>query len=144
MQRRHHPLVRCWPAAALLSCSLHGHAQPPLQLADPTRPRSAAEPLAAAPAVSERSAAPSAWPKLQSVQIPAQGEASAMVDGRIVRVGERIGEATLTAIGANSIVLRSARYEQHISLTPGIAKIASVTAQSTPQPAVALATKERQ
>jgi hypothetical protein len=72
-----------------------------------------------------------------------QGESSAMVDGRIVHVGDRIGDATLTAIGTQGIVLRAARYEQHISMTPGIAKTASATAPTTPsQPALALATKE--
>ena len=129
-------------AAMLLACCVHAQAQ--TQLVDPTRPRTTAAPVAvSAPARSGDDAAPRAWPKLQSVQIQAQGEASAMIDGNVVRVGERVGEATLTAISAQSIVLRTARYEQHISLTPGIAKTASTNAPMAPnQPAVALATKD--
>ena len=131
-------------AALLLACGLHAQAQPQAPLADPTRPRLAAEPgVVSAPARSDSAAAPRVWPKLQSVQTPAQGAASAMVDGRIVRVGDRIGDATLIAISAQSIVLRTSRYEQHIALTPGIAKTASANALARPdQPAVALTTKE--
>ncbi len=143
-----HPSHHCrgLAAAMVMTCSLYAQAQAQslAPLVDPTRPRMTAEPgIATAPARSDNAAAPRAWPKLQSVQSPARGEASAMVDGQIVHVGERIGEATLTAIGTQSIVLRTARYEQHISLTPGIAKTASATAPKTSnQPAVALATKE--
>jgi len=146
---RHSPgghLGRVLAATLLAGGLLHAQvqAQSLSTLVDPTRPRSAVDPqVARVPARVDSAAAPRAWPKLQSVQTPAQGEASAMIDGRIVHVGERIGEATLTAIGAQSIVLRTARYEQHISLTPGIAKTASPTTTTTPgQPALALTTKE--
>jgi len=66
-----------------------------------------------------------------------------MVDGQIVRVGERIGDATLIAIDAQRIVLRTARYEQHIALTPGIAKTPSaMAAKPLNQPIVAVAAKK--
>jgi hypothetical protein len=146
--QRHSPGRHCRGlAAVLLACVLQAQAQqaqPQAQLVDPTRPRMAMQPgVVTTPARSDGVTAPRAWPTLQSVQTPTRGEASAMIDGQIFHVGERVGEATLTAIGAQGIVLRTAHYEQHISLTPGIAKTASATVPSAPNPpAVALATKE--
>ena len=110
-------------------------------LADPTRPAGTIE--RGVPTVHGVAAAPAprAWPQLQSVQIPAQGAASALVDGRVVRVGERIGDVTVVAIDAQGVLLRAARYEQRIALVPGIVKTASA---STPisRTAVAAASKE--
>ena len=131
-------------AAALLTCFPHSHApaQSRTPLADPTRPPMLVEPRSAAPVRPDTAAQPRVWPKLQSVQIPAKGPASALVDGQIVHVGQRIGDATLIAIDAQRIVLRTARYEQHISLTPGIAKTPSIVAEPpSKQPVVALAAK---
>lgn len=144
MQRLPFTSFHCGLVIALLAGGAHAQAQSPGALVDPTRPHAAAVPaVAGAPVRADSSAAPRAWPTLQSVQIPLHGDASAMVDGRIVRVGERIGDATLTAIDAQSIVLRTPRYTQHIGLTPGIGKTVSVVAPTTPNPpAVALTTKE--
>lgn len=144
MQRLPFTSFRRGLVVALLAYGTHAQAESPGPLVDPTRPHAVAVPaVAGAPARADSSAAPRAWPTLQSVQIPLHGDASAMVDGRIVRVGERIGDATLTAIDAQSIVLRTSRYTQHIGLTPGIGKTASATAPAMPNPpAVALTTKE--
>ena len=112
------------------------------ELADPTRPAGAVERAlpAAAPGVAG-TVAPRTWPQLQSVQIPAQGAASALVDGRVVRVGERIGDVTVVAIDAEGILLRAARYEQRIALVPGIVKTASAPTPIS-RTAVAAASKE--
>ena len=111
------------------------------ELADPTRPAGTVERGAPAAHGVAAAPAPRAWPQLQSVQIPAQGAASALVDGRVVRVGERIGDVTVVAIDAQGVLLRAARYEQRIALVPGIVKTASA---STPisRTAVAAASKE--
>lgn len=102
---------------------------------DPTRPpgvsvvvatargdggaRGASTPVAAA-----------ALPQLQAIQLPREAGvgASAMVDGRVVRTGERVGEHTVVAIDAASITLRAARgTTQTLSLLSGVTKSASAT-----------------
>ena len=113
-------------------------------LADPTRPGPLAAP---APAPQRRSdpaapaAAPAApaWPQLQSVQIAAQGGSTALVDGRVLRVGDRIGELSVAAIDAQGISLRGARFEQRLALLPGVLKVASHQTPQAPGQAVAVA-----
>ena len=129
---------------ALLLCGAATHtasAVPPLP--DPTRPAAFAEP-AASSAATRRSdttpvAAPAA-PQLQSVQIVANGGSTALVDGRLVRVGGRVGELTVFAIDEQGLWLRGARQDHRLSLLPGVAKLASGTAPSIPRPAVRVAT----
>ena len=128
----------------LLLCGAATHtasAAPPLP--DPTRPAAFAEP-AASSALPRRSditavAAPAA-PQLQSVQIATNGGSTALVDGRLVRVGGRVGELTVFAIDEQGLWLRGARQDQRLSLLPGVAKFASGTAPITPRPAVRVAT----
>lgn len=113
-------------------------------LADPTRP---ARPAATAgtaergPATSAPPAVPRAEPQLRSLQIPAQGPPSALLDGRVVRVGDRVGELTVVSIDAQGVMLRAAHREQRITLVPGIAKTASASVP-TPRTALAAAPKE--
>ena len=112
-------------------------------LADPTRPAGVAErPTGSATRGASAGAAPPLWPQLQSVQVGAPGGSSALLDGRVVRVGERIGEVTVVAIDAQGVLLRAARYEQRIALVPGIVKTASASAANTPRTALSLATKD--
>ena len=116
-------------------------------LADPTRPAgallndlAAARPDAAARAAKPASAVattPTAAPRLQAVQIRAQGPASALLDGRVLRVGERVGEQTVVAIDAAGLTLRGPRGEQRLSLISGVTQTASRT---MPEPTQALAT----
>ena len=129
---------------ALLLCGTAAHtasAAPPLP--DPTRPAAFAEP-AASSAVTRRSdtppAAAPAAPQLQSVQIVANGGSTALVDGRLVRVGGRVGELTVFAIDEQGLWLRGARQDQRLNLLPGVAKLASGTAPTIPRPAVRVAT----
>jgi MSHA biogenesis protein MshK len=127
--------------ALLLAASrAPAHADP---LADPTRPAGAAErPSASTSRSSGTTAAPPLWPQLQSIQVGAPGGASALLDGRVVRIGERIGEVTVVAIDAQGVLLRAARYEQRIALVPGIVKTASAATPPTAHTAMSLATKE--
>ena len=114
-------------AAALVTA--HAVAEP---VPDPTRPMGLAEPepraaktprattAAAAPA------APAALPRLQSVQVAGTARhSSALVDGRLVRVGDRIGEHSVAAIDRDGITLRSARGEQRLPLLTGVTQTAS-------------------
>lgn len=80
--------------------------------ADPTRPAGAvaaeggaSAPRAARPA-GAASAAAAAAPQLQSVQVGANGQASALVDGRVVQAGDSIGSARIVAIDADGLTLR--------------------------------------
>jgi hypothetical protein len=89
-------------------------------VADPTRPPAA---LAAATASSapgqtraartpdgsaSRSARAIPLPQLQSVHLPHEGPASALVDDRLLRVGERINEWQVERIEHDGLLLRSA------------------------------------
>jgi hypothetical protein len=53
------------------------------------------------------------------------GASTALLDGRLVRVGDRVGESSVVAIDPQSITLRNARGEQRLSLLPGITQTAS-------------------
>jgi hypothetical protein len=116
-------------AAALFAA--HAAAEPVL---DPTRPMAAllGEPAEAGPSKAPRaaaaapaaSAAPST-PRLQSVQTSANGASSALLDGRLVRVGDRVGEQSVAAIDRHGLTLRGPRGEQRLSLLTGITQTAS-------------------
>jgi hypothetical protein len=122
-------LHAAWAAAFLSAPAV---AQP---VPDPTRPAAAltgdtadtARPAKAA----ARSAAPaasavSATPRLQSVQLGAEGASSALLDGRLVHLGDRIGDKTVAAIDRHGLTLRGASGgEQRISLLAGITQVAS-------------------
>lgn len=129
---------------ALLVCGAAAHtasAAPPLP--DPTRPAAFAEPAAssAGPRRTEATVATApAAPQLQSVQLAANGGSTALVDGRLVRVGGRVGERTVVAIDEQGLWLRGARQDQRLSLLPGVLKLASGSAPITPRPAVRVAT----
>jgi hypothetical protein len=103
------------------------------QLVDPTRPPAAA---VSAPAATASAVRPAAAPRLQSVRVPQGGPASALIDDRLVRVGDKLGERTVVAIDAAGVVLRNAKGtpERVPLLNPAIVKQASAT---PPAPAVA-------
>ena len=132
----------CTSLGALLLCGAAAAAPLP----DPTRPAALAEPAAASagPRRSETAAASApAAPQLQSVQLAANGGSTALVDGRLVRVGSRVGELTVFAIDEQGLWLRGARQDQRLSLLPGVAKLARGTAPPTPRLATRVAmTKE--
>lgn len=111
-------------ATVCLLC-LSGAATAQGSLPDPTRPPSAvlaATAAAAQPggrALAEPAAPPPPppLPVLQAVQLPARGAASALIDGRLVRVGDTVGERqTVSAIDAQGVSLRGAGGPQRLSL----------------------------
>ena len=120
-------------AAALLVC-VPGVARAQT-VTDPTRPpiSAVAEPAErsteAAARTPRAAAAPASAPQLQSIQLPRQGAPSALVDGRIVRIGERIGDHTVASIDAHGVLLRSARGPSlTLSLLTGVLKTPSLAA----------------
>lgn len=96
-------------AAALLPVAIAAAQEP----ADPTRPPTA--PLAGAAGRMEDG------PVLQWVYLsPSRTEA--MVSGKIVHVGERVGNAQVLKISESSVVLRSPSGLRTLSLYPGMEK----------------------
>ncbi len=93
-------------------------------LVDPTRPPGSAAAPAGAPLRTPAVAAPSApaWPELRALRLSTSGDSSALLDGQVVRVGERLGEATLLAIDADGVLLRRGSTERRLNLLPGTAR----------------------
>jgi hypothetical protein len=114
-----------WPAlaAAVVVCTAAPLAQG--QLADPTRPAAVAPARSAAapdPAATRRVApAASPLPRVQSVQVHADGSGSALIDGQLVQVGSRIGTWTVHAIDLEGVELRTDRARQRLALAGGAA-----------------------
>jgi MSHA biogenesis protein MshK len=78
-------------------------------LADPTRPP------AQGPA--ELRQTEPAFSRLQSVLISA-GRSVAVIDGRAVRLGERVGDATLVSIEPSEVTLQRGAARERLTLLP--------------------------
>lgn len=123
--------------AALAALAMAGPSA--AQVPDPTRPPAALS--AAAPAVPGTAAAtapraasapvPVVW-RLQSVQLPHEGAPSALVNGRLVGVGDRLGERQVVSIDAGGVQLRGSRgqVERLSLLDPAIEQHAVVPERS--------------
>lgn len=98
-------LAGWWASSAAL-------AQP---LADPMRPPAAA---AASPEPGE---ATKGAARLQSVLI-SPSRRVAVIDGRVVREGERVGDATLVSIAASHVLLRGPGGRETLKLIPVVQK----------------------
>ncbi|MFO1219349.1 MAG: hypothetical protein U1E89_13355 [Burkholderiaceae bacterium] len=77
-------------------------AAPPLP--DPTQPPIVRAATAARSAAA--ASAPAARPRVTSILITQRGEASAWVDGQLVRVGERLGGDTVARIDTQGVTLQ--------------------------------------
>ena len=116
-----------------LLAAVSAHAGP--APADPTRPagftRTVPTPAVRGVGAVDAATAPApVRPMLQSLQVPVRGESSALVDGRVVRVGDRLGETVVVTIDTQGILLRGPRYEQRIALVPGGGKTPSTSADT--------------
>jgi MSHA biogenesis protein MshK len=80
-------------------------------LSDPTRP----------PALGDAAgeAAPAAAFRLQSVLI-SRGRRIAVIDGRTVVVGDKVGDATLAAIAETEVSLKRGEERETLKLYPGV------------------------
>jgi hypothetical protein len=87
------------------------------QLADPTRP--AIDTGSAAPS---GMAAASATAGLQSIIQRQSGKPAALINGVVVELGGKVGEARLVKIGEDFVVLRGSMGNETLRLTPGIEK----------------------
>jgi MSHA biogenesis protein MshK len=99
-------LIMFTAASVLAGAAL---AQP---LADPTRPptQGAAQP--------RQGDAPQT--RLQSVLV-SPGRSVAVIDGRAVRLGERIGDATVVSIEPAEVTLQRGAATERLTLLPGLA-----------------------
>lgn len=97
-------------ASALLALATGVFAQ---ALADPTRPPDAA------PVLGSAASGGAARPQLQSVLISNQpgGRRLAVIDGRSVRAGDKVGGAVVVSIGEASVVLRRGKTLETLRLT---------------------------
>lgn len=108
-------LTRCrLVGAALAALAWTASAQ---GLTDPTRPPSAG------PGAAE--AEPQAGgPRLQSILLSSERKI-AVIDGRSLRVGDRVGDATLVQISEGGVLLRRGNELHTLALVPGVAKKAA-------------------
>lgn len=105
--------MAAWCCALLLAGLWGAGASRADALPDPTRPPA----LLLAPA---QGAAP-AGPVLQSVIISGR-DRRALINGRMVRPGDKVGDAVVVRIREGAVVLRSGRALQTVKLFPGVEK----------------------
>lgn len=97
------------------------------QLADPTRPAHDV----AAPAGAAADAASASG--LQSIIRRKGGKPAALINGTVVELGGRLGEARLIRIGEDFAVLRGPLGDETLRLTPALEKKTATAAQATPK-----------
>lgn len=113
-------LIRGFAALAALSGIPAVLLAEPALLADPTRPPSAAQMEAGVFGDAGSS-------RLSSIVLPKQGRASAVIDGQVVRVGERVGEATLRRVTETEAVLEGPEGIERLYLIPNVDKKMNAT-----------------
>jgi MSHA biogenesis protein MshK len=96
----------------------------PAPLPDPTRPPHGA---VVAPGGVAAGADPAGddeepAPVLSSIMIPAGGKPLAVIDGKVVRVGDTVGEAKVVRITETGVVLKGAQGTETLRMTPGVEK----------------------
>lgn len=97
-----------------LALSLAGPCAQAQALDDPTRPPAALwAPASAAPVVAAR-------PQLQSVLISTQpgGRRLAVIDGQVVKIGSKVGDAVVTDIRDTAVLLRRGKSLETFKLYP--------------------------
>lgn len=108
-------------------------APPALVLNDPTRPPAALTAPAPGPAASGRvsaaegggamqraeAARAAPLPRLQAVQLRSSGPATALIDDRLVKVGDAVGDRVVQIIDNDGVVLRGNGGERRLRLLGG-------------------------
>lgn len=109
----------------LLLCALAA-AQAQAQLTDPTRPPPALAASAPASGATPASApaAPKA-PELQALRLGRNLPPLALIDDKLVRIGDRVGAASVLAISEEGVLMRVGRGpDQWLRLNPDVLKCA--------------------
>lgn len=121
---------RLIPALALLVLAGSAHAQ----LVDPTRPPATINAATGDPTTVFESGG------LQSVILRKGGKPAALINGSVVELGGKIGEARLIRINEDHVVLRDSRGDETLRLIPaaekkvGAGAVANPAAQKQAQP----------
>lgn len=87
------------------------------QLSDPTRP-----PQTLGAAASATGTPLMANSGLQSVLLRKTGKPAALIDGRVVELGDKVGEARLVKVNEDSVVLRGPQGDETLHLIPAAEK----------------------
>ncbi len=125
--RRHLPLNLMVTSLSLLALLVATLSQ---AAGDPTRPPGFTTPTPGTPARSAAAAAsagkpPPQPPLLGSLQLSRDGAASALLDGQVVRVGDKVGDSTVTLIDSQGVTLRGPKGLLRILLLQGSGKVPS-------------------
>jgi len=107
--------------AVLLGAQCTAHGAPANLSVDPTRPPN---PVAGVPGGEKGGQSRT----LQSVLI-APGRSVAVVDGQLVRVGSRLGDAEVVKINESGVVLRSSGRTETLKLLPDAKRVGSRTSR---------------
>jgi MSHA biogenesis protein MshK len=111
MAARLKPLLLGLVAAPLWVTACHA------QLADPTKP-----PLVVSAPATEAGGAAQAATGLQSVIMRKSGKPAALINGEVVELGGKLGEARLIRIDEDAVVLKGPEGEETLRLTPAAEK----------------------
>lgn len=104
----------------LLACAA---ASAQAQLADPTRPPAALAASAPASAARPASAPAPKPPELQALRLGRELPPLALIDDKLVRIGDRVGDASVLAINEDGVLLRVGRGpDQWLRLNPAVRK----------------------
>lgn len=113
-----------WSEPVSAQAGLADPTRPPALLAGPARPGGTVQATTASQrTTADHTRAPQLQsPQLQSLQLPRDGGApSALIDGRLLRIGERLGEWTVQAIESDAVWLRRGRAApQRLALLPAL------------------------
>jgi len=109
--------------AFALSIAVAGIAAAQQSLPDPTRPANVAAESAPAAGGSNR---------LQSVLLPKHGKPLAVIDGRSVTIGDKVGDAQVTQITESAVTLNGPEGSQTLKMLPDVEKKPS----ASPKPPV--------
>lgn len=108
-------MPRLWLLAGAALLAAGGAARAQDDAGDPTRPPAV---LSAPPANQGQSASAAGAPQLQSILVSLRpgGRRVAVIDGKTLRQGERIGGAVVESIRATEVVLRKGNQKQVLKL----------------------------
>lgn len=107
----------------LLAAALPAWSQTAGALPDPTKPA----PAFSSP-VDTAATQGAAVSRLSSVMLPQRGgRANAVIDGQLLRVGEKLGEATLVRVTESTAILEGPAGRETLYLTPDVTKTPAVT-----------------
>ncbi|MCX7171470.1 MAG: hypothetical protein NTY41_14625 [Proteobacteria bacterium] len=115
-------LPRMLPASLLLAGAASlGYAQSDSSLSDPTRP-----PLTVVEPVTSSSEVVPQSNELQTVIRREGRKPTAVINGMVVELGDKVGDATLVKLSESEAVLQGPAGREILSLTPGVRKTNSI------------------